>query len=285
MRRCAYRPSRINSAAAARTASGSLDAQAQIAHFFHQSLNGRQLLHHGGGIDALIELQRTAQIEPLDDLPDVGALEILVVDLAHRNADQLAGHGVAAFQLAFVLQLELAGDGGQGGVDIEHARHRDRLARAQGAALGVRDDIFQHGDRQALRNARALVDFLVLARHKRELFDDLADVGRHDGLNGRGPVQPCFLLGDLEAVFERRRIVRADFAADAIFERRDDFAARRVILGISREHQQQIERQADRIAFNLHVAFLHDVEQANLNLAREVRQLVDGEDAAVGARD
>ena len=71
---------------------------------------------------------------------------------------------------------------------------------------------------------------------------------------------------------------------DAVFQRRDDFAARGVVLGIGAEHDRDVERQADRVSLNLHVAFLHDVEQADLNLAREVGQFVDGEDSAIGAR-
>ena len=45
-----------------------------------------------------------------------------------------------------------------------------------------------------------------------------------------------------------------------------------------------VERQAHRVALDLDVAFLQDVEQADLDLAGEIGQLVDGEDAAVGAR-
>jgi hypothetical protein len=45
-----------------------------------------------------------------------------------------------------------------------------------------------------------------------------------------------------------------------------------------------VERQPDRIALDLDVAFLQDVEQADLDLAGEIGQLVDREDAAVGAR-
>jgi hypothetical protein len=60
--------------------------------------------------------------------------------------------------------------------------------------------------------------------------------------------------------------------------------ARGVVLGVGGEGDQHVERQADGIALNLHVAFLQDVEQADLDLAGEVGQLVDGEDAAVGAR-
>ena len=42
--------------------------------------------------------------------------------------------------------------------------------------------------------------------------------------------------------------------------------------------------QPHRIALNLHVAFLHDVEQADLDLAGQVGKLVDGKDATIGAR-
>ena len=97
-------------------------------------------------------------------------------------------------------------------------------------------------------------------------------------------VSPRFLRGDRHRVVARLRVVRADLRADAVLERRDDLAARRVVLGVRGEDHQHVQRQADRIALDLHVAFLQDVEQAHLDLAGEVGQLVDGEDAAVGAR-
>ena len=75
----------------------------------------------------------------------------------------------------------------------------------------------------------------------------------------------------------------ANFRADAVFERSDDFAAGGVVLGIGAEDEGDIEREADGIALNLHVAFLHDVEERHLDFAGEVGQLVDGEDAAIGA--
>ena len=75
--------------------------------------------------------------------------------------------------------------------------------------------------------------------------------------------------------------MRADFRSDAVLERRDDLAARRVVLGVRREHEQHVELQADRVALDLDVALLKDVEQPDLNLAREIGQLVDGEDAAI----
>ena len=75
----------------------------------------------------------------------------------------------------------------------------------------------------------------------------------------------------------------ADFTADAILERSHDLAARRVVLGVGAEYQRNIQRQANRKAFDLHIAFLHDVEQPYLDFSGEVGQFVDGKDAAVGA--
>src|SRR2546421_6396775 len=76
-----------------------------------------------------------------------------------------------------------------------------------------------------------------------------------------------------------------DLRADAIFQGRDDLAARGVVFRVRGEDEHHVERQTHRVAFNLHVALLHDVEEADLNLAREVWQFVDGEDAAIGARE
>ncbi len=85
-------------------------------------------------------------------------------------------------------------------------------------------------------------------------------------------------------MFYRSRVVGANLRADAVLERRDDFAARRVILRVRGKDQHHVERQTHWVTLNLHVAFLHDVEQPHLNLAGEIGQFVDGENAAVGAR-
>ena len=79
------------------------------------------------------------------------------------------------------------------------------------------------------------------------------------------------------------RIVRHDLGADSIFQRRDDLAARRVVFRVCRKHQHHVQRQTHRITLNLHVAFLHDVEEADLDLAGEIGQLIDRKDAAIGA--
>jgi hypothetical protein len=77
--------------------------------------------------------------------------------------------------------------------------------------------------------------------------------------------------------------VSANFGADAIFERRDDLAARGVVFRIGGKNEQDVEWKAQRVTLNLNVAFLHDVEKADLNFSCEVGKFVDGEDAAIGA--
>ena len=96
-------------------------------------------------------------------------------------------------------------------------------------------------------------------------------------------MRPGLLRRDRNAFLDGRGIVRANFRSHAIFQRGDDLAARRVILRIRTEHQRNIERQPDRISLNLHIAFLHDVEQSHLDLSRQIGEFVDREDAAIGA--
>ena len=96
---------------------------------------------------------------------------------------------------------------------------------------------------------------------------------------GCSAVDPGFLRGDRHRLLAAGHVVRADLGADAILERRDDLAARRVVLGVGGEEHHDVERQPDREAFDLDVALLQDVEQADLDLAGEIGQLVDREDA------
>ena len=79
--------------------------------------------------------------------------------------------------------------------------------------------------------------------------------------------------------------MRADLRAEPVLERRDDAAAVRVVLGVGRRDEQDVEREADLVAADLHVALLEHVEQTDLDALGEVGELVDREDAAVRARD
>ena len=121
----------------------------------------------------------------------------------------------------------------------------------------------------------------------RDFLHDLLDVDRDRQADGAVAValEPGVLVGDRDADLAGQRIMRADDRADAVLERRDDPAAVGVVLGVGREDHADVEVQPDRVAADLHVALFEHVEQADLDLGGEVGQLVDAEDAAVGARD
>jgi hypothetical protein len=82
--------------------------QPQRSGLFHQALNRTKLADHFGGADRLTELQRSAKIEPLHDAVQVHALVVAVEDLSNGSTDQLAGDGIATFELSLVLQFDLS---------------------------------------------------------------------------------------------------------------------------------------------------------------------------------
>src|SRR5258705_518404 len=110
------------------------------------------------------------------------------------------------------------------------------------------------------------------------------EIGDGDRARTAIAIDPCFLLRDRRPELDGERVVGRDLRSDPVLERRDDLAARRVVFGIRGEDERDVQVQANGIAFDLDVAFLHDVEEPHLNLARQVRQLVDREDATIGPR-
>src|SRR5438445_4892850 len=149
---------------------------------------------------------------------------------ADGRANQLAGDSVRTFQFAFVFELELAGDGGECGIDIRYASGGILFADAGCTLLGVADHAFQRGDRETLAYTGAAIHALVVARLEGDFLDNFAQVGRHIDFASGVAADPGFLLGDGHALFEGGWVVRANFRADAIFEWRDDFAASRVVF-------------------------------------------------------
>jgi hypothetical protein len=108
---------------------------------------------------------------------------------------------------------------------------------------------------------------------------DLEQVVRHLGDQLR------LLADDGDLVVELGRVVRADLGAEAVLERRDDAAAVGVVLRVGGGDDQHVEVEAHHVAPDLDVALLHHVEHRDLDALGEVGQLVDGDDAAVAARD
>ena len=120
---------------------------------------------------------------------------------------------------------------------------------------------------------------LRLAQRAGEAGQDLDEVVGYVG-------DEVGLLADhRDLVLELDRVVRADLGAEPVLERRDDAAAVGVVLGVGAGDDEHVERQPQHVAADLDVALLHHVEHRHLDALGEVGQLVDRDDAAVGARD
>ena len=142
-------------------------------------------------------------------------------------------------------------------------------------------------DREAGRHAGTLVDLRRVAHGAGEAADDLEQVRRHDR-RGELRVRPQhrrLLRDERQLVVQLERVVRADLGAEAVLERGDDAPAVRVVLRVRARDHEQVQRQPQLVAAHLDVALLQHVEQRDLDALGEVGQLVDREDAAVGARD
>src|SRR6266849_446900 len=260
-----------------------LDAEA--VDMLHQALDFCQLLMALGGGGQFRELEFAAQFKPLNYRLEVDIGEVFAEDAADGGANEFAGDGIRAFEFAFVFEFHFSGDGGEGGVNVGDASDDGLFAVASCALLGAADEAFEGGDGKTLADAGAAVDALVFASLEGDFFHDLAEIGRDVDLLAGIAAHPGFLRRDSHTFFDAGGIVGANLRADTVFQWRDDFSARGVILGIGGENEEHVEREAEGVALNLDVAFLHDVEEADLNFSGEVGQFVDGKDAAIGARE
>ena len=98
-----------------------------------------------------------------------------------------------------------------------------------------------------------------------------------------GP-QVGLLRDEAELVLQRQRVVGPDLGAEPVLERGDDASPVGVVLRVRAGHQQQVQRQPQRVAADADVAFLQHVQQRHLDPLGQVGQLVQGEDAPVGPR-
>ena len=253
----------------------------QRSEFLHQPLDALQTTQDFLGRRAIRQTNFSAQIKPLYDLLHVHAGEVFVKSFGDGGADQFFADVVRALHFAFVFEFQLAGDSGHGCIHIADARHRGFFFIAQSAPLSIGNHIFHAADGQTLAHARTFVNALVFAGDEGNPLDHFLYILRQVQAISVS-LSPGLLRRNGNSFFHRGRIVGTNLRADAVLQRRNDLAARRVIFRIRAEHQGNIQRQADGITLNLYVAFLHDVEQAYLDLARQIRQFVDGEDAAVG---
>src|SRR5262249_33463943 len=105
--------------------------------------------------------------------------------------------------------------------------------------LRVRNHILKARDGKPLAYARALVDFLILARREGNAFNDFAQVlGNYQLISV--PHRPRFLGGDRDAFVHGGGVVSANLRSNPVFEGSNNFSASRVVFGISRENQGYI---------------------------------------------
>ena len=76
-----------------------------------------------------------------------------------------------------------------------------------------------------------------------------------------------------------------NLGAIAVFERGNDAAPVGVVLRVGGGDDEHIQGHTDAVALDLDIAFLHQVEQADLDALGQVGEFVDAENAAVGAGD
>src|SRR5439155_25515583 len=102
----------------------------------------------------------------------------------------------------------------------------DRLFLGEdGAALRVRQEVVEHADWQSLRHPAAPVYTLVFARLEGNALDQLRrEIGNADRAVPAIALDPGLLLRDRAAELGGQRVMRRDFRADSVFERRNDLA-------------------------------------------------------------
>jgi len=154
----------------------------------------------------------------------------------------------------------------------QQQRREEMRARLLDAAIATIVEVGYARASAAVIARRAEVSDGALFKHFATMGDFMAATG------------PCFLLRNFNTQLQADRIVSLNFRTDSVFEGSDDFAASRIVLRVCRKHQNHIQRKPDRVSLNLDIALLHDVEQTYLDLACEVRELIDRKNPPVRSR-
>ena len=124
------------------------------------------------------DFQFAAHLKPLHHGLHVGVAEEFGENFAHGGADQIFRNIFRATQFAFVLQFEFSCHCGDGGIHVGNFGDGKMLAVADGTLLGAAQYIFKPADGQALADAGAAIDALVITGVKRDFFDDLTEIFR-----------------------------------------------------------------------------------------------------------
>src|SRR3954470_10064196 len=203
----------------------------------HQEVARRHLL---AGSDHL------AGLDPVDEQGEVDAPEVSADGLGDRGPQQVREDLELASLLAR-LELDLAAEHVDGGLEVDDPRHSLLLPLPGRPVQGRGGDRLRPGDREARTDTRALVHGGGLAQVAGEAGEDLDEVVRYLG------DELGLLADDRHLVLELGRVVRADLGAEAVLERGDDATAVGVVLGVGARHDESVERKPQHVATDLDV--------------------------------
>ena len=256
------------------------EAAQELGQPRHRPDPGQQLARR----DQVAGLDGGALVEAAQQPRQVGPGQPGPPGLGHRPAQQV----LEQLQLPALLQLvelDLAEGDRDDRRQVDHPGHRHLLAADGGPAHGRGPHGLGGGDGEAGRDAGAGVDLGRLAHRPGEAGDDLEQVAGDQRPAERllVPGQHRLLADQGHLVVQAQRVVGADLGPEAVLERGDDAAPVGVVLGVGAGDQEQVQGQPQLVAADLDVALLEHVEQRHLDPLGQVGQLVDAEDAPVGA--
>src|SRR5579885_202071 len=256
----------------------------ELGNRLPQTANVRKLgdiLHRGQAVRCL---NAQSLLESGDKLLKLLDLKILAKDLHDRVPDELLDN-LIFFRIANGIQFDLAAGRSNSRWQVADARHSLMLVEPDSPPDGVAHHILVVGNRDAHAHAGALADVLAFARQMRDLRNDLLHVLGIAGLQAVGDETGAFGFHDSDLVVDLAWIVRANLGAAAVFERRDNAPAIRIVFGVGAGNDIHVQRQPHFIAANLYIALFHNIQQADLDALGQIGQFVDAEDAPVGAWD
>src|SRR5579884_170271 len=263
---------------------GRISTSMKLINSFAQTAHSGKLVDvlHRGHIVAYLHAQPA--LETGHQLVELARVKVVPEDAEDGGVEQFLDDTLF-LDIADGIKLDLAAGRSDDARKVAHARGDIAFAQAQRAAVGIAQHVLVVGDRDAHTDAGTLADIAAATRQLCKFGNDFLHELRINHIQLIRWKGCAFGLHDLHFVFYRARIVRANLGADAVFERRDNAAAIGVVFRVGAGDHIDIQRQANLVAANLHIALFHDVQQAHLDALGKVGQFVDAEDATIRARN
>ena len=149
--------------------------------------------------------------------------------------------------------------------EVADARHGRPLAQDHSTLARAGDHRAKVCRTEPGADAGLLVNVLRFASLNRDLLADFLHEVRNFHRVSSLEVEAAFLVHNLNPQFTLPRVVGLNQRTDSVFQLGNHLAAAVVGRRVGGEQNQHIDVKLDRIAANLHVPFLEDVEQTDLD--------------------